>query len=101
MTKSFSYKTVATVVTGRLFDDLDRVNDMVSYMTGCEITPVNYDRLKYICRSYFLNEYPRLRGMTLEQCSPIYYDCYEADFNDVLGANVPVEPQIAASMVTV
>lgn len=95
MMKTFSYKTVATVVTGRLFDDLDRVNDMVSYMTGCEITPRNHDQLKRLCRSYFLSEYPALRAMTLENCSPIYYDCYEADFNDVLGRDVPIEPHIA------
>ncbi len=93
--KSFSYKTVATVVTGRLFDDLDQVNEMVSYMTGAPVTPINNDRLKHQCRSYFLSEYPALRRMTLENCSPIYYECYEADFNDILGREVPVPPHVA------
>lgn len=101
MTKTYSYKTVATVVTGRLFDDLDRVNDMVSYMTGSPVTPANNERLKRLCRSYFLNEYPALRAMTLEDCSPIYYDCYEADFNDILGRDVPVAPQVASALAAV
>lgn len=96
MTKTFSYKTVATVVSGRLFDDLDHVDNMLAYMTGCAVTPFNHDRLKLLCRAYFLEAYPALRTMRLEDCSPLYYDCYEADFNDILGREVPVQPQAAA-----
>lgn len=91
MTKFFDYKTVATVVSDLLFDDLDKVNDLVGYMTGQTVDRHNAGALTRICRSYFLSQYPALKQMNFEQCSPYYYDCYVADFNDILGSYVAVE----------
>ncbi len=94
--KLFEYKTVATVVSDLLFDDLDKVHDLVSYMTGQSVTRQNIEALARVCRSYFLSQYPALRQLNFEECSPYYYDCYDADFNDILGAYVPVEPYAAS-----
>lgn len=96
MTKFFDYRTVATVVSDLLFDDLDRVNDLVSYMTGQDVTRRNAKALARVCRQYFLSRYPALRALNFKSCSPIFYDCYEADLSDILGPYVAVEPHVAA-----
>lgn len=96
MIKLFNYKTVAAVVTGRLFDDLDEVNDLMRYMTGSDVRPHNAQALRRQCRYYFVAQYPALDTVHMENCTPVYFDCYEADFNDILGTQVPVEEGVAA-----
>lgn len=96
MTKLFDYKTVATIVSERLFDDLDKVHELMTFMTGEIVTPGNASLLTQLCRDYFMASYPALQDVDLSECSPQYYDCYVADFNDLLGQAVPV-PQNAAA----
>ena len=96
MTKFFDYRTVATIVSDLLFDDLDKVNELVSYMTGQDVTCRNAKALARVCRGYFMTRYPALQTLNFKSCSPIVYDCYVADLNDSVGAYVAVEPHVAA-----
>lgn len=86
----FDYKTVATVASDRLFDDLDKVNDLLAHMTGEAVMPHNVDRLMAACRAYFLARFPALGAIDFAACTPYYYDCFVADCNDILGNEVPV-----------
>lgn len=96
MKKSFDYRTVATVVSDILFDDLDRMKELIAHMTGQEITYENADSLMRVCRTYFMAQYPALEQMNFKTITPNYYDCYVADFNDILGNEVAVGEGVAA-----
>lgn len=91
MTKYFSYRTVGTIVSGRLFDDLDRVAALVEFMTGARPLPGCEEVLARPCRDYFYHRFPQLKSINFSACTPDYYDCYEADLNDILGDKVMVK----------
>ncbi len=98
MIKLVDYKTVTTVVSDRLFDDLDQVSELMAFMLGKPVTRENWDEARQLCAGYFLNRYPTLRNIDFTHCLPENYDIFLADSQDILGLEIEVQANVLAGV---
>lgn len=92
----YDYKTVATIVSNRLFDDIEKIYAMLGHMTGQLIASAQYDKAAHVCASYFHEKFPPLRTLDFTQCNEYNYGELLNRAREILGDTIEIPPQCVA-----
>lgn len=61
--KNFDLGTILTVTTGRLFVEIEKVYDILNYLSNDNIYAHQIPRVRKVAQSYILERYPQLEGV--------------------------------------